>query len=51
MGQFCSHVLREDVIGGWQDVSHERAVLDVFVVTDDVYRIVTWFSRPVSNVT
>ena len=44
------HILWEDVVGSRQDVSHEGAVLDVLVVTNDVDSVVTGLSGPVAHI-
>lgn len=45
-----NYLLREDVIGCRKDVGHEGAVLDVFIVTNDMDSIVTSFSGPIAHI-
>lgn len=45
------HILWERVIGCWEDMCHEGAVLDVLIVTYDVHGVVACFGGPVANVT
>lgn len=45
------YLLREGVISCRQDVSHEGAVLNVLIVTNDVNCIVTWLSGPIAHIT
>ena len=45
-----AYFLREDVVGGGEDVGHEGAVLDVLVVADDVHGVVAGLRGPVAHV-
>jgi hypothetical protein len=45
-----ANLLREAVIGCRQDMGHEGAVLDVFVITDDMDGVVTWLSGPIADI-
>lgn len=47
----CTDLLWEDVVGSWEDVSDEGAVLDVLVITDDMNCIITRLSGPVLHIT
>lgn len=51
MSSRCTDLLWEDVIGCWEDVSDERTVLDVLVITDDMNSIVASLSGPVAHIT
>lgn len=43
-------LLREDVIGCRKDVGHKGAVLDIFIITNDMDRVVARLGGPVENI-
>lgn len=45
------YLLREDIIGSWEDVGHEGAVLDILIITNDMDSIVTGLGGPVAYIT
>lgn len=45
-----ANLLREAVIGCREDVGHEGAVLDVFVITYDMDSVVIWLSGPIVDI-
>lgn len=46
----CTDLLGKDVVGGWENVSDERTVLDVLVITDDMDSVVAGLSGPVTHI-
>lgn len=46
-----SYLFWENIVNSRKNVSHEGAVLDVFVVTDDVDGVIARLGGPVAHVT
>ena len=47
---YSAYLLREDVIGCGEDVGHEGAVLNIFVVTDDMNGVVASLRGPIAHI-
>ena len=45
-----ANLIREAVIGCREDVGHEGAALDVFVITYDMDSVVIWLSGPIADI-